>query len=115
LCEKLTDASKVGGVALPEYREFSDLIGVRVAHARGGTPRRSIRAITDLEVFLMIERLAGAAGRPPPTCCCHSFHATGITTYLADSGTMENAQPSLPTNCARTTKLYDRTNESPPE
>jgi hypothetical protein len=31
----------------------------------------------------------GGASRP---ICCHSFRATGITNYLLNGGTLENAQ-----------------------
>jgi hypothetical protein len=36
---------------------------------------------------------------------CHTFRATGITAYLDNGGTLENAQ------VPRTTKLYDRTGD----
>jgi integrase/recombinase XerD len=39
----------------------------------------------------MIKRRAEAAGLPYSTCC-HTFRATGITTYLQNGGTLEQAQ-----------------------
>ena len=39
----------------------------------------------------MIKRRAAAAGLPPSTCC-HTFRATGITAYLSNGGTIEHAQ-----------------------
>ncbi len=71
------------------------------------------RQLTDwpmdrVEVFLMIKRRARAAGLPPSTCC-HTFRATGITAYLSNGGTLENAQAIAAHESPRTTKLYDRT------
>jgi integrase len=43
------------------------------------------------DVLLMIKRPALAAGLPSSTCC-HTFRATGITAYLNNGGTIENAQ-----------------------
>ena len=39
----------------------------------------------------MIKRRAKAIGLPE-TICCHTFRATGITAYLENGGTIENAQ-----------------------
>jgi integrase/recombinase XerD len=41
--------------------------------------------------------------------CCHTFRATGITTYLQNGGTIEHAQQIANHESPRTTKLYDRT------
>ena len=61
----------------------------------------------------MIKRRAAAAGLPYSTCC-HNFRATGITAYLENGATLENAQATAAHQSARTTKLYDRTgNEIP--
>ena len=43
--------------------------------------------------------------------CCHTFRATGITAYLENSGTLENAQAMAAHESPRTTKLYDRTSD----
>ena len=48
----------------------------------------------------------------PPTTCCHTFRATGITTYLQNGGTIEHAQQIANHESPRTTKLYDRTNDA---
>ncbi len=45
------------------------------------------------------------------TTCCHTFRATGITTYLENGGTLEHAQAIANHESPRTTKLYDRTRE----
>ena len=55
----------------------------------------------------MVKRRAKAADLPPGTCC-HSFRATGITTYLGNGGTIEQAQRIAGHQSPRTTKLYDR-------
>jgi integrase/recombinase XerD len=73
------------------------------------------RQLTDwpmsrVEVFLMIKRRARAASLPPSTCC-HTFRATGITAYLSNGGTLENAQAIAAHESPRTTMLYDRTND----
>ncbi len=60
------------------------------------------------EVLAMIKRRAAQAGLPE-TICCHSFRATGITTYLKNGGTLEKAQQIANHESPRTTKLYDRT------
>ena len=42
---------------------------------------------------------------------CHTFRATGITAYLENGGTLENAQLRAAHESPRTTKLYDRTGD----
>lgn len=62
------------------------------------------------DVFRMIRRRARAAGLPAGVCC-HTFRATGITAYLNNGGTIENAQAIAAHESPRTTKLYDRTSD----
>lgn len=62
------------------------------------------------DVLRMVKRRALAAGLPYSTCC-HTFRATGITAYLAQGGTIENAQAIAAHESPRTTKLYDRTGD----
>ena len=57
---------------------------------------------------IFIKRRAAAAGLPPSTCC-HTFRATGITAYLSNGGTLEHAQRIAGHASPKTTKLYDRT------
>ena len=59
----------------------------------------------------MIKRRALKAGLPYSTCC-HTFRATGITTYLQNGGTLEHAQQIAAHESPRTTKLYDRTRDA---
>ena len=68
------------------------------------------RAMSRFDVLHMIKRRAEAAGLPYSTCC-HTFRATGITTYLQNGGTLEHAQTIANHESPRTTKLYDRTLE----
>ena len=66
--------------------------------------------MTRTDVLRMIKRRALAAGLPSSTCC-HTFRATGITAYLENGGTIENAQAIAAHESPRTTKLYDRTSD----
>ncbi len=47
----------------------------------------------------------------PQNVCCHTFRATGITAYLDNGGSIENAQAIAAHESPRTTKLYDRTSD----
>jgi len=71
----------------------------------------SSNPMTRSDVLRMVKRRAVAAGLPD-TVCCHSFRATGITIYLEHGGTLEKAQQLAAHESPRTTKLYDRTNDS---
>ena len=53
----------------------------------------------------MIKRRAGTAELPPSTCC-HTFRATGITAYLSNGGTLEHAQQIAGHASPKMTKLY---------
>ena len=66
------------------------------------------RALERRVVLAMIKRRAAAAELPPSTCC-HTFRATGITAYLSNGGTLEHAQQIAGHASPKTTKLYDRT------
>lgn len=61
-------------------------------------------------VHQMIQRRAKAAGILTKISC-HSFRATGITTYLQNGGKLEVAQRMAGHTSARTTGLYDRRND----
>ena len=62
------------------------------------------------DALRMIKRRARTAGLSAATCC-HTFRATGITAYLENGGTIENAQAIAAHESPRTTKLYDRTSD----
>ncbi len=68
----------------------------------------TLSRITRTDALRMIKRRAKNAGLPYSTCC-HTFRATGITAYLENGGTIENAQAIAAHESPRTTKLYDRT------
>jgi site-specific recombinase XerD len=80
----------------------------RTAYGRTGT--LSTRGMTRHDVLRMIKRRARAAGLSERVCC-HTFRATGITAYLDNGGTIENAQAIAAHESPRTTKLYDRTGD----
>ncbi len=58
-------------------------------------------------VWSVVKRRGRRAGLPPEICC-HTFRATGITTYLKNGGTLEKAQYMAGHESSRTTGLYDR-------
>ena len=72
--------------------------------------RLTTSPMTRTDVLRMIKRRASAAALPASTCC-HTFRATGITAYLENGGTIENAQAIAAHESPRTTKLYDRTSD----
>jgi integrase/recombinase XerD len=76
----------------------------------GKGDRLSERAMSRFDVLHMIKRRAEAAGLPYSTCC-HTFRATGITTYLQNGGTLGHAHTIANRESPRTTKLHDRTRE----
>ena len=80
--------------ALDEYLEACGLEEPREALFQSVEPagrRLTGRALQRRVVLAMIKRRSAAAGLPPSTCC-HTFRATGITAYLSNGGTLEHAQ-----------------------
>ena len=97
--------------ALDAYVEAAGLEEPKVALFQTVDPaarRLTGRALDRRLVLAMIKRRAAAAGLPPSTCC-HTFRATGITAYLSNGGTLERAQQIAGHASPKTTKLYDRT------
>ena len=72
--------------------------------------RLTANRLTRNDALRMVKRRVREAGLPS-TVCCHSFRATGITAYLENGGTIENAQAIAAHESPRTTKLYDRTGD----
>jgi integrase/recombinase XerD len=70
----------------------------------------TLNPMTRTDVLRMVKRRSLGAGLPYSTCC-HTFRATGITAYLENGGTIENAQAIAAHESPRTTKLYDRTSD----
>ena len=98
---------------LDAYMEAAGIAGDKKSPLFRSIDRR--RRLTDnsmhrTDVLRMIKRRASAAGLPQSTCC-HTFRATGITAYLDNGGTIENAQAIAAHESPRTTKLYDRTSD----
>jgi integrase/recombinase XerD len=61
-------------------------------------------------VLAMIKRRDRKGGLPD-RIGCHTWRATGITTYLLGGGTLKRAQQIAAHSSAKTTKLYDRRND----
>ena len=74
---------------------------------RGKTRMLTDRPMGQPDAYRMIQRRARDAGVATPINC-HTFRATGITTYLKNGGTLETAQAMAAHESPRTTALYDR-------
>ncbi len=97
--------------ALDEYLAAAEIEEPKAALFQSVDPagrRLTGRALQRRVVLAMIKRRAADAGLPPSTCC-HTFRATGITAYLSNGGTLEHAQQIAGHASPKTTKLYDRT------
>jgi site-specific recombinase XerD len=95
------------------YLEAAGLAGERNAPLFRTVDRHgrlTDRRLTRNDALRMVKRRARAAGLPR-AICCHTFRATGITAYLENGGTIENAQAIAAHESPRTTKLYDRTGD----
>ncbi|HMP71116.1 MAG TPA: tyrosine-type recombinase/integrase, partial [Pirellulaceae bacterium] len=68
------------------------------------------RSLSRHDAYRMVRRRASKAGLKH-RIGCHTFRATGITAYLENGGSIENAQAIAAHESPRTTKLYDRTND----
>ena len=76
----------------------------------GPDKRLSANRMSRTDALRMIKRRAKSAGLSPQIGC-HTWRATGITSYLQNGGTLENAMRIACHESARTTKLYDRTSD----
>lgn len=88
---------------------FQERGGSRAVLAKRERPL-SNRPLAQSEAWRMIRRRAKAASIKTKIGC-HTFRATGITTYLENGGTLEHAQQIAAHESPRTTKLYDRTSD----
>ena len=91
---------------LDEYVEVAGLEEPKAALFQSVDPagrRLTGRTLERRVVLAMIKRRAAAAGLPPSTCC-HTFRATGITAYLSNGGTLEHAQQIAGHASPKTTK-----------
>jgi integrase/recombinase XerD len=99
--------------ALDAYLQAAGIRGARrtpLFRSMDRQGRVTQSGMTRNDVFRMVKRRAKAAGVSAETCC-HTFRATGITAYLENGGSIENAQAIAAHESPRTTKLYDRTND----
>jgi site-specific recombinase XerD len=71
------------------------------------TKRLGDRPLTQPDAFAMVRRRAKAAGIAT-MIGNHTFRATGITTYLKNGGSLENAAAMAGHASTRTTQIYDR-------
>ena len=74
------------------------------------TKRLTGNRIQQRNVLSMVQKRARQAGIATPLTN-HSFRATGITNYLRNGGTREKAQQMANHSSARTTQLYDRSED----
>jgi site-specific recombinase XerD len=97
----LTVAGMADQKKVPLFRSFA-----------GKSDRLTAYSMSRIDALRMVKRRALRAGIGAERICCHSFRATGITTYLENGGTLEHAQAIAAHESPRTTKLYDRTADS---
>ena len=99
---------------LDAYLEASGIADQRLSplfrSTRGQSRRLTLNRMTRRDVLRMIKRRCRRIGLSH-RICCHTFRATGITAYLENGGTVENAQAIAAHESPRTTKLYDRTGD----
>lgn len=107
--------------AMPCHHSLEDylhayLVGTGIEHdpkgplfrtIQRGTGQLSARPLAQANAHAMVRRRAQAAGIRTPIGN-HSFRATGITAYLKNGGTLENAAAMANHASTRTTQLYDR-------
>lgn len=72
-----------------------------------GTKKLSERRLAQSDAHAMVRRRAKAAGIDT-AIGNHTFRATGVTTYLKNGGSLENAAQMANHTSTRTTQLYDR-------
>ena len=77
---------------------------------RGQSDKLTDQPIEQSDIYRMLRKRAMAASIDTEICC-HTFRATGITTYLKNGGELELAQRMANRESARTTGLYDRHND----
>jgi Site-specific recombinase XerD len=90
------DATDCGSAKAPLFRALSRQ-----------TKQLAEAPLSQADAFAMVRRRAQAAGIATKIGN-HTFRATGITTYLKNGGTLENAAAMAAHASTRTTQLYDR-------
>lgn len=99
---------------LDAYLESAELVGRKrepIFRACGKDRRLGKVRLKRRDALKIVKRRAVAAGLPE-TIGCHTFRATGVTAYLSNGGTLENAARIASHSSIRTTKLYDRREEA---
>ena len=103
-----------GEAYLDSYLEAAGIADQRVSplfrSTRGQSRRLTLQRMSRRDVLRMIKRRSRAIGLSH-RICCHTFRATGITTFLQNGGSIETAQRIAAHESPRTTKLYDRTGD----
>ncbi len=84
---------------------------VLIETAAGKTGTLTGKAMWQQDAYRMIQRRTRGTGIKT-RIGNHTFRATGITAYLENGGTIENAQAIANHESPRTTKLYDRTSDA---
>ncbi|WP_201278998.1 tyrosine-type recombinase/integrase [Leptolyngbya iicbica] len=75
--------------------------------APGRSRKLSGKRLQRQEAWAMVKRRALAAG-VSTEACNHTFRASGITNFLRNGGSRDNAQKIAAHEDIRTTALYDR-------
>lgn len=98
--------------------EYLDVAGIRdetisplFRTTRGKSRKLTRNRMQPQEALAMVKRRALDAG-VNPDACNHSFRASGITNYLKNGGSRDNAQIIACHEDIRTTALYDRRDET---
>ncbi|WP_164721305.1 tyrosine-type recombinase/integrase [Burkholderia stagnalis] len=102
--------------ALHAYLEHLSGIGAEPKGPRFRTIARGTRQLSgtplpQANAYAMVRRRAAAAGIAT-AIGNHTFRATGITAYLQNGGTLENAAAMANHASTRTTQLYDRRHDA---
>jgi site-specific recombinase XerD len=98
---------------LDAYLKAADLLSdLKLPLIRTVSPQGELtgRRLSPREALAMVKRHSVAAGIGRHICN-HSFRATGISNFLQNGGSLENAQAIAAHESPRTTKLCDRTRD----
>jgi integrase len=74
---------------------------------KGRTGKLTGKRLLADNALQMVKRRAEEAGFDPAQVTCHTFRATGITTFLENGGDLEVAQHIAGHASANTTRIYD--------
>lgn len=80
----------------------------RTVNAKGLLTENRMLRSDALRIIKEQARMAGIETR----VCCHSWRATGITNFISNGGTLENAAKIASHESTRTTQLYNRTRDT---